>query len=344
MPVYELLLQLIESPHIDSKQLRPFIGLKFVQEFVELFSSEEPKEREYLKNTLHRLYSKLVPRRKMIRKVMTDMLSNLIHADFRLPGAAELLDILASIISGFAVPLRDEHIYFFKTVIIPLHKVQTCLDFHKELLRCAMLFVSKDSRLSVCLVEGLLRYWPFANFNKEVKFLQELLEVLDVCDYQNLEPLVESVFRRVVRCMESPHLQVCDTALSFFEHDFFISILRHFRSRVFPFLVPAVVELADNCWHKLLQDSMKTFKKMIRDLDPVLFDRTPKSASASKGSAVGGVRGSNQREIAEATWSAMLELAKRLVPDLEVPVHPYQPSHIVGEHNGIDNGNAVIVE
>jgi serine/threonine-protein phosphatase 2A regulatory subunit B' len=33
---------------------------------------------------------------------------------------------LASIISGFAVPLRDEHVIFFKNVIIPLHKVQTC--------------------------------------------------------------------------------------------------------------------------------------------------------------------------------------------------------------------------
>jgi hypothetical protein len=41
-------------------------------------------------------------------------------------GAAELLDILASIISGFAVPLRDEHVIFFQNVIIPLHKVQTC--------------------------------------------------------------------------------------------------------------------------------------------------------------------------------------------------------------------------
>jgi serine/threonine-protein phosphatase 2A regulatory subunit B' len=30
---------------------------------------------------------------------------------------------LASIISGFAVPLRDEHVIFFQNIIIPLHKV-----------------------------------------------------------------------------------------------------------------------------------------------------------------------------------------------------------------------------
>ena len=40
-----------------------------------------------------------------------------------------------------------------------------------------MLFVSKDPLLAFPLVEGLLKYWPFANFGKELLFLQELPEV-----------------------------------------------------------------------------------------------------------------------------------------------------------------------
>jgi len=44
--------------------------INFFKEFLELFDAEEPREREYLKNILHRLYAKLVPRRKMIRKVI----------------------------------------------------------------------------------------------------------------------------------------------------------------------------------------------------------------------------------------------------------------------------------
>jgi len=46
------------------------IIINFFKEFLELFDAEEPREREYLKNILHRLYAKLVPRRKMIRKVI----------------------------------------------------------------------------------------------------------------------------------------------------------------------------------------------------------------------------------------------------------------------------------
>jgi len=65
---------------------------------------------------------------------------------------AELLDILASIISGFAVPLREEHVKFFKNVIIPLHKVQTCQFYHEQLLRCSMLFLSKDPSLAIFVI------------------------------------------------------------------------------------------------------------------------------------------------------------------------------------------------
>lgn len=69
------------------------------------------------------MYAKLVPRRKMIRKAINETFFALIHEIHKFNGAAELLDIMASIISGFAVPLREEHVIFFEKNIIPLHKV-----------------------------------------------------------------------------------------------------------------------------------------------------------------------------------------------------------------------------
>lgn len=113
-PIYDFFLQLVICEAVDMKSLKAHISQKFIQEFLELFDSEEPKEREYLKNILHRLYAKLVPRRKMIRKTITDIFSTLVHEIYRFNGTSELLDIMAAIISGFAVPLREEHIIFFK--------------------------------------------------------------------------------------------------------------------------------------------------------------------------------------------------------------------------------------
>lgn len=344
-PVYEYFFQLIINESAEVKSLKTFINHKFVQEYLELFDSEEPKEREYLKNILHRLYAKLVPRRKMIRKAITDTFYTLIHENYKFNGAPELLDILASIISGFAVPLREEHIYFFKTVIIPLHKVQTCQRFHSELLRCAMLFVSKDPMLAFPLIEGLLKYWPFANYAKETKFLQELLEVLDVCDSPKLEPYIDRLFRRLVKSIASPHLQVSDTAMCFFENDFFLGILKLYKTKTFPILVPVIVHLADTHWHKLLQDSLTALRNILRDIDASQFDKAAQNKEAKYLYLVTDHDAQKKkREAVESKWDALLKQAKKANPDMITPVPPYQSAHIVGEHNGLDNGNAVIVE
>jgi len=56
------------------------------------------------------------------------------------------------------------------------------------------------------LVEGLLKFWPFANSAKEVMFLTEVLEVLEVCEITKLEPLVGKLFKKLVKCIAGPHL------------------------------------------------------------------------------------------------------------------------------------------
>ena len=129
--IYEFFLNLVMNESVEVRSLKVFVTPQFVQEFLYLFNTEEAVERDYLKNILHKLYAKLVPRRKMIRKAMNECFYALIHETHKFNGAAELLDILASIISGFAVPLRDEHVTFFTNVIIPLHKVQTCSQFYE---------------------------------------------------------------------------------------------------------------------------------------------------------------------------------------------------------------------
>ena len=189
----------------------------------------------------------------MIRKAINDCFYSLIHETFKFNGASELLDILASIISGFAVPLREEHIIFFRNVIIPLHKVQTCHLFHEHLMRCSMLFLAKDPSLGLYLLDGLIKYWPFANSPKEVMFISELIEVLETCEVQKLEPYIPKVFKRLVKCISGLHLQVADRAMCFFENDYFLNILKTYKSYTFPLLVPVIVHMAETHWHKVLQ-------------------------------------------------------------------------------------------
>lgn len=330
--IYEFFLQLIINEAADVKSLKVYVTPQFVQEFLELFDSEEGVERDYLKNILHKLYAKLVPRRKMIRKAINECFFALIHENHKFNGAAELLDILASIISGFAVPLREEHVVFFKNVIIPLHKVQTCSEFFEQLLRCSMLFLTKDRNLAIPLLEGLLKFWPFANCVKETLFLTELQEVLEVCEVEKIEHLIPRLFRRIVRCIGGTHLQVADRAMCFFENDYFLTILKTYKEQTFPMLVPTIVDLAENHWHKILQESLVALKTILKEIDSFAFDDALKLDHKSKKKF--GIKQSNEeRSALDKKWDKLERGLKSTNSSYKTPIVPFCSSRLIMEFN-----------
>ena len=70
-----------------------------------------------------------------------------------------------------------------------------------------MLFLTKDRTLAIPLLEGLLKYWPFANCTKEILFLTELPEVIEVCEVDKIKPLIPRLFKRIVKCSGNIPLQ-----------------------------------------------------------------------------------------------------------------------------------------
>lgn len=52
--VYEFLLRYVVSNDTDAKVAKKFIDQHFVLKLLELFDSEDPRERDYLKTILHR--------------------------------------------------------------------------------------------------------------------------------------------------------------------------------------------------------------------------------------------------------------------------------------------------
>jgi len=84
-------------------------------------------------------------------------------------GVGELLEILGSIINGFALPLKAEHKQFLCKVLIPLHKVRCLSLYHAQLAYCVVQFLEKDATLTEQVIKGLLKFWPKTCSQKEVK-------------------------------------------------------------------------------------------------------------------------------------------------------------------------------
>lgn len=66
------------------------VGLR---RFLELFDSEDPRERDYLKTILHRIYGKFMPHRAFIRKAISNVFYRFIYETERHNGIAELLEV-----------------------------------------------------------------------------------------------------------------------------------------------------------------------------------------------------------------------------------------------------------
>lgn len=271
----------------------------------------------------------------MIRKAITDCFQVLIHDIHKFNGASELLDILASIISGFAVPLREEHVIFFKNIIIPLHKVQTSNLYFDNLIRCSMLFLTKDSSLAILLLEGILKYWPFANFVKETLFLQELPEVLEFCDVEKIKPLIPKLFKRIVKCISGSHLQVADRAMCLFESESFIQIIKTYKQTTFAMLVPVISKLAENHWHKMLQESLTALKEILHKIDSNAYEAALEADQKKVDKSVRVFQPADERQKMDLKWKTFSNNAKNKNTKYVEPIIPFRDDVILSEFNPV---------
>jgi len=112
------------SNTLNSKVMAQNISQSFITQFLDLFDSEDPRERDYLKTILHRIYGKYMILRPYVRTQVQNLILLITYEKEEHNGLTELLEILSSIIVGYATPLKEEHRLFAMKVLIPLHKVR----------------------------------------------------------------------------------------------------------------------------------------------------------------------------------------------------------------------------
>ena len=154
--MYELLIHLVLSPQIDNNLRKRLIHDEFLRHLIDLFDSLDQRERECLKTVTHRIYGKLTNRRVTIRKTINNVFYQFLYEKKQHNGIAELLEILASIINGFTVPIRPEHKQSLERSLIPLHKTHSYENYSIQLSYCMTLYVAKDPSLSVPV------FWTFS--------------------------------------------------------------------------------------------------------------------------------------------------------------------------------------
>jgi len=269
--VYEFLLRFVASSETDAKAAKRYIDHSFVLRLLDLFDSEDPREREYLKTILHRIYGKFMVHRPFIRKSINNIFYRFIFETERHNGIAELLEILGSIINGFALPLKEEHKLSLVRALIPLHKPKCVSMYHQQLSYCITQFVEKDFKLADTVIRGLLKYWPVTNSQKEVMFLGELEEILEATQAAEFQRCMVPLFRQISRCLNSSHFQVAERALFLWNNDHIVSLIAQNRHAILPIIFPALERNTRNHWNQSVHSLTLNVRKIFLEMDQDLF-------------------------------------------------------------------------
>ncbi len=117
--IYELFLRFIESQEFNTNIAKKAIDQQFILsvsflgprrlrlsdpsfhffQLLDLFDSEDPRERDFLKTTLHRIYGKFLSLRSFIRRSINNVFFQFMYQTEKHNGIAELLEILGRLVS-----------------------------------------------------------------------------------------------------------------------------------------------------------------------------------------------------------------------------------------------------
>lgn len=206
------------------------------------------------------------------------------------------MEILGSIINGFALPLKEEHKSFLLKALLPLHKVKSLAVYHPQLAYCVVQFLEKDPSLTepvikyerdielffnitflianflLCLHRGLLKFWPKTHSPKEVMFLNELEEILDVIEPAEFQKVMVPLFQQIAKCVSSPHFQVAERALYYWNNDYIMSLITENAAVILPIMFPALYNNSKTHWNKTIHGLIYNAIKLFMEMNHKLFD------------------------------------------------------------------------
>jgi serine/threonine-protein phosphatase 2A regulatory subunit B' len=271
--VYELLLRFIMNHEMDPSEIREALTDTFILKILELFNSEDPRERDYLKTLLHRIYGRFMPIREFIRESIMNFFLKIAFEYEENNGISELLEMLCSIINGFNAPLKDMHIFFLEKALLPLHKVSNLSVFHTQLQNWIVQYLEKDISLSNKIISYLLKIWPITNAAKEVLFLTELEEIFEMAQGQNLSNIHEELFKRFSNCVVSNHFQVAERILFLINNDQVQRMITENKQLIFEILMKGLLKSSKSHWNQTVQNMTMNVMKSLMEIDSDLFEK-----------------------------------------------------------------------
>merc|ERR1711920_68836 len=141
-----------------------------------------------------------------------------------------------------------------------------------ELSYCMAQYVEKDPQLAYDIIVSMLKYWPVSITSKQVLFLNELEETMELTQPEVFDRIQKPLFRRVALCITCPHFQVAERTLFLWNNDYVVQLINRNRHELFPIIVAALYKNSMHHWNSAVHGLTFNVLKLLMEADPQLFD------------------------------------------------------------------------
>lgn len=239
-----------------------------------------------MQTILHRIYGKFLSHRSFIRKAISHVFFRFVYETEKHNGIGELLEILGSIINGFALPLKDEHVQFLERALVPLHRPRCIANYFQQLSFCMVQYIEKDPNTINNIIRGLIKCWPHSSSSKQVLLLNELEELLEVAGPEAIdkEKGFIPLFNLLSRCLGSPHFQVAERALFLWNNEALMQtgiLSKAHAASALPILYTSLQRQAAGHWNPTVETLARNVLKHYEDADPAGYEKAIASAAAA---------------------------------------------------------------
>eukprot|EP01147_Barroeca_monosierra_P006717 gene6716-351_t len=271
--VYTLFLQVMRSSSFTSTHAKKHLSRHLMLQVLELLDTEDPRERLFLEMALHTIYTKAIDARAFLRASIHNVCFRHMYEAERFLGMANLLRLLCKIINGFTIPVRQEHIHMFHRVLLPLFKVRQFTNLFQPLTACIVSMIDKQQNLADDAIKYILKHWPFSHSVKEVLFLEVLHTLIVKMDRLIFQQNVNRIFKRLAQCIESPHFQVAERAMLFFEDRCVRRYVGDFSRRCTSLILPVLLKVLQQHWSETIKQAAMQVAQILQTIDAMAVQK-----------------------------------------------------------------------
>lgn len=274
--IYSFFLEFLEFNHFESSLASSYFDISFVTQFIQLFASEDCRERKQLCVILHRLYLKFDMLRRKIRFCMYDFLQSFIfsnHDNASFHGIHEILVVFSCIINGYCTPLKEEHVGYFKNIfLLLLHSKYLSLYF-PSLLACIQLFLIKDPSLAPFVIDFAIKHFPKISNQMQLMYLDVIERAINEGKNKiwTSSDRITNFFQFLAqKCLCSCSFQVAERGLQLLGKSETIGVFTAHHDLIYPIVIPTLIQTAKNHWKKEIQSGAHAFLQVLLQHDPMV--------------------------------------------------------------------------